>query len=306
MRGLGYERYLDMIEDLDLDAVSVNQVLYLLGWRRWIVPRLAFYTDEWGVRSKLAGELLPVPVGRPVRSMDDLERFVPPRPARNPVLRAVRYVRRRAPERAVVMLSRNDFAASWFLCGMDDLLISYIDAPEFADALAALVGAYYAELFSLAVAAGVDVVVLTDDYAFKTGTLMSRPQFERFVLPWLRRGVRAVHDAGGLCVKHTDGEVSGILDLIVDTGVDAIGPLEPAAGMDLLDVRRSFENVALVGNVDVDLLSRGTTSEVAAVTAELVRGLGRGHVLSSGNTIASSVKPENFLSMIESGRAASL
>ncbi len=306
MRGLGFNRYLDMIEALDLDGVSVNQALYFLGWRRWVLPFVKHYTDEWGVKSRLTGELLPIPVGHPIPSPEDLNQFKPPRPERNPLLQAIRFVRRRAPDRAIIMLSRNDFAASWFLCGMDVLLMAYIENPDFADRLAEMVGEYFAELFGLCVQAGVDVIFLTDDYAYKTGTLMSRQHFERFILPWLTRGVRAVHDAGGLCVKHTDGDISGIIDLLVGTGIDGIGPLEPEAGNDLVEVQKAWgDRVAVVGNIDVDLLCRGAAGEVVQATESLVRRLAArgGHVLSSGNTITSSVKPENFRAMIEAGRA---
>jgi len=32
-------------------------------------------------------------------------------------------------------------------------------------------------------------------------------------------------------VKHTDGNVWRILDLLVEAGIDALHPIEPAAGM---------------------------------------------------------------------------
>ena len=127
-----------------------------------------------------------------------------------------------------------------------------------------------------------------------------------FILPWLTRGVRAVHDAGRLCVKHTDGDISGIIDLLVGTGIDGIGPLEPEAGNDLVELQRTWwDRVAVVGNIDVDLLCRGATGEVVKATESLVRKLAPrgGHVLASGNTITSSVKPENFRTMVEAGRA---
>lgn len=305
MHGLGYRRYLDMVRDLDLDGVPVNQTLYLLGWRRWVLPHVQHYTDEWGVRCRLAGELLPVPIEHPVSSLAELRNLRPPRPDRNPLLKAIRRLRRQVPERALVMTTRNDFSASWFLCGMDRLLMSYIDEPELAERVGRVVSDYYAELIHLAVKAGVDVVFLTDDYAFKSSTLMSREHFARFVLPWLRNGVEAVHAAGGLCVKHTDGDVGGIIDLLVETGIDGIGPLEPAAGNDLVEVQREWgDRVAVVGNVDVDLLSRGTPDDVADVTARLVTALAPagGHILSSGNTITSSVAPENYAAMITAAR----
>ena len=43
--------------------------------------------------------------------------------------------------------------------------------------------------------------------------------------------------------------------MIVETGVDVIGPLEPGAGMDLKLVKKKYgDRIAVVGNVDVDIL----------------------------------------------------
>ncbi|MCK5736445.1 MAG: hypothetical protein KAH21_08205, partial [Spirochaetaceae bacterium] len=306
MKGLGYRNYLEMIEKMDLDGVSVNQMLYVLGWRRWVIPHLKYYTDEWGVKSRMTGELLPIPVGHPIPSPEYLHGFKPPNPKKSPLIKAVRHVRRRFPDRAVAVLSRNDFAASWYLCGMDVLMMSFVDDPEFVDRLSEMVSNYYTELFRLCIRAGADIIYLTDDYAFKTGTLMSREHFKRYILPWLAKGVEAVHDAGGICIKHTDGNISGIIDLIIDTGIDGLGPLEPAAGNNLIELRKTLgTKVALLGNIDVDLLSRGSIEEVRSATQTLVKGLGAegGYILSSGNTITASVQPDNFRIMVESGKA---
>ena len=217
----------------------------------------------------------------------------------------MRLVARRCPERAVLLASRADFAASWYLCGLDRLLVSYIEAPELALRLAEMVTAYYERLLPLAAAQGAEIIVLTDDYAQKTGCLMSRDHFRRFILPGLRRVVGAVKGAGVFCVKHSDGDIGAIADLLVDTGIDALGPLEPAAGMDLAEVKRRYgDRVAVLGNVDVDLLSRGSRQEVERVTAELIRGVspGGGHILSSGNTLTSAVRPENYRAMLATAR----
>jgi len=305
VKGLGYRGYLELIEKMDLDGVAVNQMLYVLGWRRFVIPYLKYYTDEWGVKSRMTGELLPIPVGHPIPSPEYFDGFKPPEPKKSPLIKAVRHVRRRFPDRAVAVLSRNDFAASWYLCGMDVLMMAFVDNPEFVDRLSQMVSRYYTELYRLCIQAGADIIYLTDDYAFKTSTLMSREHFKRFVLPWLQKGVQAVHDAGGICIKHTDGDISGILDLIVDTGIDGLGPLEPAAGNNLMELRELLgDKVALLGNVDVDLLSRGSFEDIAEVSHSLVEGLGKkgGFILSSGNTITASVKPENFRVMVESGR----
>ena len=77
-----------------------------------------------------------------------------------------------------------------------------------------------------------------------------------------------------------------------------------------MEIRKTWgDRVCLVGNIDVDLLCRGSVADVTAAAGGLVEGMSRGggaHILSSGNTITAAVKPENFRAMVESGRAASI
>jgi uroporphyrinogen decarboxylase len=303
IRGLNCSGYFDLIERLDLDAVSVNQVMYLLGLRPLVFRFKKTYTDVWGVHRRITTELLPYAASHPVQSMEDLRGFHIPDPRRDPVLKAVRKVARRFKgRRAVMFVGRAVFAASWYLCGMQRLLESYLLEPEFARALGRMVVKYNQELHRLAVAEGADLIVLGDDYAHKSGTIMSPGQFREFVLPGLTEVVRNIKSCGAYCVKHTDGNIWAILDDIVNTGIDAIGPLEPGAGMDLVQVKRAVgDRVCVVGNVDVDLLCRGSAEQVRQSTRALIRTVspGGGHILSSGNSITSAVRPENFRVMVE-------
>lgn len=89
---------------------------------------------------------------------------------------------------------------------------------------------YNRELHRLAIAEGADLIVLGDDYAHKTGTIMSPAHFREFVLPGLAEVVQNIKSHGAYCVKHTDGNIWAILDDIVNTGIDGLGPLEPGGG----------------------------------------------------------------------------
>lgn len=306
IKGLDCSGYFDLIERFDLDAVSVNQVMYLLGLRPLLFRFKKTYTDIWNVRCRITSELLPYAESHPLQTMEDLRRFRIPDPRRDPVLKAVRRVARRFKgRRAVMFVGRAVFAASWHLCGMQRLLESYLLEPEFALALGRMVGEYNRELHRLAIAEGADLIVLGDDYAHKSGTIMSPAQFREFVLPGLSEVVRNIKSCGAYCVKHTDGNIWEILDDIVDTGIDGIGPLEPGAGMDLARVRRAVgDRLCVVGNVDVDLLCRGSAEQVRQRTRDLIRSVspGGGHILSSGNSITSAVQPENFRVMVETAR----
>ncbi|UCF98482.1 MAG: hypothetical protein JSV89_02860 [Spirochaetaceae bacterium] len=303
VRGLNCSDYFDLIEQLDLDAVSVNQVMYLLGLRPLLFRFKKSYTDPWSVRCRITGELLPYAASHPLRTMEDLRHFRVPDPRKDPVLKAVRRVARRfRGRRAVMFVARAVFAASWHLCGLERLLESYLLEPEFALAIGRMVVDYNKELHRLAIDEGTDLIVLGDDYAHKTGTIMSPDQFREFVLPGLRAVVENIKAYGAFCVKHTDGNIWAILEDIVDTGIDGLGPLEPNAGMDLAEVKRSVgDRVCVVGNVDVDLLCRGSVDEVRRATRTLIEKVspGGGHILSSGNSITSAVRPENFRAMVE-------
>ncbi len=62
--------------------------------------------------------------------------------------------------------------------------------------------------------------------------------------------------------------------------------------------------IAVMGNISVDLLSRGTVDEVVRETKRTlatVSAVGP-HIMSSANTIAGSVRPENYLAMVQTTR----
>ena len=106
-------------------------------------------------------------------------------------------------------------------------------------------------------------------------------------------------------IKHSDGNIWSIIEKLVATGIDGIGPLEPAADMDLFRVKQQYgDRVCVMGNIDVDLLSRGSEDDVRESIKDLIARVskGGGHILSSGNSITSSVQPNNFKAMIDTAR----
>ena len=112
-------------------------------------------------------------------------------------------------------------------------------------------------------AAGADGVVMTSDYAFNSGTFLSPDQFRRFVTPYLTQAVRAVHDRGGVVIKHTDGNLMGVMDLLVAAGPDALHSIDPMAGMDIREIKNTWgRQVCLCGNVHCAWLQTGTPEQI--------------------------------------------
>jgi uroporphyrinogen decarboxylase len=208
--------------------------------------------------------------------------------------------------KVITALGRDAFFNPAFLRGMANFLTDMIENPTLVHELIEVTLSHDIRAMQRVIQAGVDVIIFGDDYADKNATLMSPRHFKEFILPGLKRCVEAAHAAGAYVIKHTDGNIMPIIDMIIDTGIDGLNPIEPAAGMDIgLLKQRYGHRVALISNIDCGyLLSQAPAEEVRRVTRETIRAAapGGGYCLSSSNSIHSSVKPENFMAMIETWR----
>lgn len=266
------------------------------------------YVDEWGVTYRKSAEALSHPVGASITNMDQLGDYTPPDPYASWRLGELPgLVDRYKGHKAITFHHRAAFMWAAYLAGLDHLLLCFLDDPEFAHALMDVVVETNIAIARRAVRAGVDVVILGDDYAHNFAPMMSPAHFEEFIYPRLKKAVDAIHEEGALCIKHSDGNLWSILDLIIAAGPDAINPLEPVAGMDIGRVKAAYgDRVCLVGNIDCgELLSHGTREQVEAAVRKCITAAapGGGFILSSSNSIHSSVNPDNYLAMVEAGHA---
>jgi uroporphyrinogen decarboxylase len=265
------------------------------------------FRDSWGVIRAFGPESTPFPVEGPIKQPEDVETYEPPDPETPQALGSLpEVVARYKGQKAICVVSRDAFFNPSFLRGQANFLMDMIENPKLVHKLIEIAQSYDLRVAERMVQAGADVVVLADDYADKNGPLMSPRHFKQFILPGLQRAVDNAHRAGAYVVKHSDGNIMPLLDMIVETGIDAINPLEPAARMDIAHVKQRYgDRVALVGNIDCgELLSLASVEQVRRVTRETIRAAapGGGYCLSSSNSIHSSVKPENYLAMVETGR----
>ena len=131
---------------------------------------------------------------------------------------------------------------------------------------------------------------------------MSPDLFRQFILPPLKAMIAMIHDEGAFCIKHSDGDLYPILDMIVSAGPDGINPIEPVAGMELKKVKQLVgKKVCLTGNIDcAHLLPHGTPQQVREAVRQAIADAapGGGYILCSSNSIHSSCNPQNFVAMI--------
>lgn len=283
------------------DAVIVDPVFKKerVGTNRWL--------SEWGYVSQDTAEEHGIEVESPIKTLTDFERYTPPDPHEPwrfaPVEDAVQKYK---GHKAVIVHLNDVFSLPRYLMGMQDLLMAIVMEPELVKALVEMSVKLNLELAKEVAARGAKIVYTGDDYAYNKGPLMSPRHFREFFYPGLCRVMGGYKELGLYTIKHTDGNLWPILDMIIDSGIDCLDPIDPQAGMDLGEVKAKYgQRVALKGNVDcAQLMTFGTPTEVVEATKEALRkGMpGGGFILSSSNSIHSAVKPENYAAMLETLR----
>ncbi|MEJ2413471.1 MAG: uroporphyrinogen decarboxylase family protein [Anaerolineales bacterium] len=288
---------LEFYDRMDWDAV-ISDPWYAkepVGEGRWL--------SEWGYVIQDTAEEHGVEVESPIKTRADFERYQPPDPRAPGRYQSIeKAVEKYGGRRAVIVHLNDVFTLPRYLMGMEDLLKAIIKDPELVKSLVDLSVDVNLELAKEVAQRGVKIVFTGDDYAYNTGPLMSPAHFRELFYPGLKRVIQGFKELGLYVIKHSDGNLWPILDMIIDSGIDCLDPIDPLGGMDLAEVKAKYgDRVALKGNVDcARLLTFGTPAEVAEATrTALKKGMpGGGFILSSSNSIHSAVQPDNYLAML--------
>ena len=116
-----------------------------------------------------------------------------------------------------------------------------------------------------------------EDLAYKTGPLLSPAQFRRFFLPHYRRVIDFFRSHGlDTFMVDSDGNIDLITPLWLDAGISMLGPYEVAAGMDVLQVGRTYKDLVIVGGIDKREIARGRWATEAEVLRRVPPLLERG------------------------------
>ena len=290
-----------LVEALDLDCICASPF-----YRRQNLEG-QHYRDEWGTIYNDDPLIGHGPLDGPIHSAADLVRYTPPDPLAADRLGSLPdYVRRFKGKRAILWHQREAFMTTALLSGLERFLLFLYDEPDLVRRMVDIVVDVHVTLARRAVRAGADIVSLGDDYASRTGPMMSLPMFREFFLPGMKRVVQAVHEEGALCFKHCDGNIWALMDDFVEAGFEGINPFEPVAGMDLGEAKQRYgDKVCLLGNVDCGrTLSEAPVAEVVGEVKRCLRDAapGGGYILMSSNSLHGGVRPENYVAMVETGR----
>lgn len=185
-----------------------------------------------------------------------------------------------------------------YTVGMQEFLVRMITEPEFVErAVEVYVNRSIAYINAM-IDAGVDAVMVTDDYSGNHGPFMGPERFRRFVAPGIERQAAAVHAKGAIFVKHTDGNTWPILDDLVATGIDAWHGIQPNIGMDLKLLKQKYgDKICFFGGINCETLVEGRPEQAAAEAKYAIEHAapGGGLVVTTGNVLQPGTQLANYL-----------
>ena len=325
-----YERVMRVLDGAEPDRIPHFEWLFAKNVREAILPGCTSHNDfavrmghdavlvgpdfgkeqvgptqwrsEWGYVNDYGQQEHGVEVESPIKSTSDFEAYIPPNPQAPGRYETVEWaVREFKGDKAIGVHLNDVFSIPRALVGMENLLMTIALDPELTKALVDMSVEVNLAMAKEVAARGVDFIWTGDDYACNTGPMMSPDSFRELFYPGLRRVIGGFRELGLPVIKHTDGYLWPIIDMIIDSGISCLDPIDPQAGMDISEVKEKYgDRVALKGNVDcAQTLSYATVEEVIEETKQVIRkgGPGGGFILSSSNSIHASVKPENYMAM---------
>ena len=201
----------------------------------------------------------------------------------------------------------NPVKVAYFMRPFDEFLIDCIQRPAYARELLERIAEVEFTSAENGVRAGCRAAMIFGDFADQRSLMMSPPTFREVLKPVLADYVsrlRAIRP-DVLVFLHSDGNLTDVLEDLIECGLDAVHPIQPES-MDMLQVKRTFgSRLTLFGGVSVQ-------SELPGSRPEDIRKLVRrridelagdgGFMLAPSNTLLPDCPTESVVAMFEEGR----
>jgi len=137
------------------------------------------------------------------------------------------------------------------------------------------------------------------------GGLIGPRFFEEFCAPAFKKFVDVLKKYDVLIYLHICGDSTRLFELMVDTGVDCIEPLDPLGGVRVADAKRRIgHRAALMGGVNTLLLAHGSLQEVVDDCHRCLEegAPGGGYILAAGDMLPTETSAQKVEAMVNAAK----
>jgi uroporphyrinogen decarboxylase len=168
-------------------------------------------------------------------------------------------------EEGPVLLLQGPRAPSLFgfvreLMGAERALTAFIDEPELVHDMMEVNTEFLLELLPRVFEeAPISSLFFWEDMCYRNGPLISPAMFREFMMPRYRRITDLARSYGVEEIfVDSDGDVSELIPLWLEVGINGVYPMEVAAGMDVVALRREYgKDLLMTGGIDKRVLAQG-------------------------------------------------
>jgi len=164
---------------------------------------------------------------------------------------------------------------SYMLVGMENVMCFFYTEPEAVRELLHRIMDFQLCIAKHYLSIGVEMVSMGDDLGTQNGLLLSPEIIHEFLVPEYRRLFELYKQHGVIINFHSCGNITPILDMFIDLGVDILNPIQATAN-DLGELRRITQGrMALQGGVSSATIVSGPVEAIRKEVARRIWQLGR-------------------------------
>jgi uroporphyrinogen decarboxylase len=275
-----------------------------------------YFTNEWGIKLRKPKDgyffdLYEVPLRR-MQDVEEMKSYRWPDPEDPARIVGLKERARKLRETGKAVILFNPIGGphehSYFLRGLDELLLDLALNPDISDYLAAKVSEWEEAFFTFVlkeVGDFVDIAQIGDDLGSSTGLLFSRDMWLKYYKKRERRIIDAIKKHSGAKIYfHCCGAIREMIPDLIDNGVEILNPVQlHAVGMSSRELKRDFGKDLTFwgGGCDPRVLTAGTPDQVRAEVHKRVGDFhpGGGFVFASVHNVQANDPPENIIAMYE-------
>jgi hypothetical protein len=190
------------------------------------------------------------------------------------------------------------FGTPRFLLGEVQALTIFYDSPDLIRQIISDLADFWISIYDqLLDQIDVDLMMIWEDICYNNGPLISPDTFREFLLPGYKKLTGFLQDRGvNNIIVDTDGDVWKLLPLFLEGGVTGMYPFEVKAGMDVLEVRKAYPQLQILGGFSKASLISGKEKIDAELELKIPWMLEqRGYIPYMDHLVPPDVSWENFL-----------
>jgi len=277
------------------------------------------FHDDWGIKwARPPSSLYMDPVGAPLQGELTAERLASypwPDPDQEGRYAGLRGEAERLRETGCAVLfslyGLGIFDMAMMLHGIEDTLMDMAVNPTVMEDLLDRITEFQMRMWTKTLeilGEDVDVCLHSDDLGSQATSIMSPAMYRKLLKPRHAQLFAHIKKSAKTDVKlllHSCGSVRPLIPDLIDTGIDALNPVQVGAdNMDTRELKREFGSELSFwgGGIDTQrILPRGSTDEVKDEVKRRIDDLapGGGFVFAAVHNIQSDVPPENIRAMLE-------